>query len=175
VEVADVTSQEVRVRLDDGAESGLAALLAQYLAQVLQDGEHERRRARRLRGRVAVTASDHGRSVTLDLQGDEILVRDGAVPPLDASIAAPYPALLELLRGEGHPLRDHLQGRLRVRISPRRPLLALRLYGLMRLRPETAAGRPQRRRSLAAGLLGAAALVAVIAAARAWRRRPRDA
>jgi SCP-2 sterol transfer family protein len=138
VEVAAVTSQPVRVRLDDGAESGLAALLAQYLAQVLEDGEDERRRARRLRGRVGVTARDHGRSVTLDLQGDEIVVRDGAAPPLDASIAAPYPTLLELLRGEGHPLRDHRHGRLRVRVSLRRPLLALRLYRLLRLRPEIA-------------------------------------
>jgi len=160
-----VSSPEVRVRLAEGASSGLAALLAQYLSQVLADGDAERRRARRLRGRVGITARDHGASVTLDLVGDEIVVRDGIAPPLDAAIAAPYQALLELLRGEGHPLRDHLRGRLRVQISARRPLLPLRVYGLMRLRPEAAPRRG--RRLLVAGLLGAAAIAVVVVLARA--------
>jgi hypothetical protein len=105
------------------------------LAQVLGDGERERRRARRLRGRVGVTASDHGASATLDLRGDEIVVRDGAEPPLDAAIAAPYATLLDLMRGEGHPVRDHLGRRLRVRVTLRHPLLPLGVYRLLRLRP----------------------------------------
>lgn len=162
-----MTPQEVHVRLAEDASSGLAALLAQYLTQILADGEAERRRARCLRGRVGLTARDHGASVTLDLQGDEIVVRDGVVPPLDAAIAAPYRVLLELLQGKGHPLRDHLRGSLRVRISPRRPLLPLQVYGLMRLRPETAGTRPRwRRRLLVAGVLGVAMIGAVIAVRR---------
>jgi hypothetical protein len=139
VEVA-VTTPEVRVRLADDASSGLAALVAQYLTQVLAAGAAERRRARRLRGRMGVTARDHGASVTLDLRGDEILVEEGAAPPLDASIVAPWSVLLELLRGEGHPLREHFRRRLRVRISARRPLLAFRAYRLLRLRPPARGG-----------------------------------
>jgi predicted lipid carrier protein YhbT len=139
VEIA-VTTPEVRVRLAEGAGSGLAALVAQYLSQVLAEGAAEQRRARRLRGRMGVTARDHGASVTLDLRGDEILVEDGAVPPLDVAIVAPWSVLLELLRGEGHPLRDHLRRRLRIQWSARRPLLPLRAYRLLRLRPAPRGG-----------------------------------
>ena len=132
-----MTTGEPRVRVEDGASSGLAALLAQYLTQILEDAEVARR-ARSLRGRIAVTARDHGASVTLDLRGHEIVVREGVAEPVDGAIAAPFAALLELLRGEGHPLRDHLRRRLRVRVTPRRLLLPLRVYRLLRLRPEGA-------------------------------------
>ena len=49
----------VQVRLADGAESGLANIVQQYLEQNLEESEPRRRRARRLRGRVAMTAADH--------------------------------------------------------------------------------------------------------------------
>jgi hypothetical protein len=125
---------EARVRVAEGAESGLAVLVAQYLEQVLADGGAARR-ARAVRGRIAVTASDRGASVTLDFDRGDIVVCDGVREPVDAAVAAPFGALLALLRGEGHPVRDHLRGRLRVRVAPRRLLLPLRVHRLMRLRP----------------------------------------
>lgn len=128
----------VPVRLADGAESGLARIVQQYLEQDQADFETKRRRAARLRGRVAMTASDHGTAVTLDFLGSEILVYDGERTPVDASIAGPHEALVRLVQGETNPLREHLRGRLRVRSRPRRLFLPLRLHGLMKLEGEHA-------------------------------------
>jgi hypothetical protein len=131
-----LATDPVPVRLADGAESGLAHIVQQYLEQDLAEFEKKRRRAARLRGRVAMTASDHGTSVTLDFRGDEILIFDGERAPLDASIAGPQRALVRLLQGETHPLVEHLRGRLRVRSRPRRLFFPLRLHRLMKLETE---------------------------------------
>jgi hypothetical protein len=134
VEVKVATSPTVSVRVSGGA-GGFASLVAQYLEQTLAESVEAARALRRLRGRIGVTASDHEASITLDLRGGEISIEPGANPPLDTAVVAPWSALLELLRGEGHPLRDHLRRRLRIRWSARRPLLPLQAYRLLRLRP----------------------------------------
>jgi hypothetical protein len=134
VEVDGVPAADARVRVAEGASGGLAALVAQYLEQVLENADTARR-ARAMRGRIAVTASDRGTSVTLQFDRGDIVVSDGVAEPVDAAVAAPFPALLDLLRGEGHPVRDHLRGRLRVRATPRGLLLPLRVHRLLRLPP----------------------------------------
>jgi predicted lipid carrier protein YhbT len=123
----------VPVRLAEGTQSGLAHIVHQYLEQDLAEFETKRRKAARLRGRVAMTASDHDTAVTLDFRGDEIVIHDGECAPVDASITGPHRALVKLLQGEAHPLVEHLRGRLRVRAKLRRLLLPLRLHGLMKL------------------------------------------
>lgn len=125
----------VLVRLDESAASGLANIVFQFLSQDLADFEHKRRLAARLRGRIAMTASDHDVTVTLAFTGREIVIFDGEQADVDASIAGPHAALVRLLQGETHPLREHLRGRLRVRARLRRILLPLRLHRLVRLTP----------------------------------------
>jgi hypothetical protein len=147
------------VRLADGAESGLANIVRQYLEQNLDDSEQRRRRAYGLRGRVAMTAADHEITVTLDFRGEEIVIWDGECGPLHASIAGPHRALVGLLQGEGNPLLEHLRGRLRVRSSLRKPLFPLQVHGLMKLPPEERGQRRTRSYVFAAGV------VAVMAAA----------
>jgi SCP-2 sterol transfer family len=154
-----VAANPVRVRRADGAESGLANIVQQFLEQNLEESEQRRRRARRLRGRIAMTAADHEITVTLDFRGDEIVIWDGAQEPLQASIAGPYSALVKLLQGEGNPLLEHLRGQLRVRSGLRHPFFPLRVHGLMKLSPQ-ARGREKPR-----GYLLAAGLVAAMAAA----------
>jgi hypothetical protein len=124
------------VRLDDRAASGLAHIVQQYLVQDLAEFEKKRSRAARLRGRIAMSASDRDTSVTLDFRGDEIVIFDGACAPLDSSIQGSYQALLRLLQGRANPLVEHLRGRLRVRSRPRRLFLPLRLHRLMKLTTE---------------------------------------
>ncbi len=150
----------VRVRLAGGAESGLANIVQQYLEQDLAEFEEKRRRAARLRGRMAMTASDHEAAVTLEFGGDEISIWDGERPPLDASIVGPYRALVRLLQGEAHPLLEHLQGRLRVRSSLHKPFFPLHVHNLMKLPPE----QPGRGRAWAYVLATGAAAVIVGAA-----------
>ena len=64
----------VRVRLAEGAESGLANIVQQFLEQSLDDSEPRRRRARRLRGRVAMTAADHDIARVLKLELTETFI-----------------------------------------------------------------------------------------------------
>jgi len=145
--------------LADGAESGLANIVQQFLEQSLDDSEPRRRRARRLRGRVAMTAADHEITVTLDFRGEEIVVWDGEQEPLQASIAGPHRALVGLLQGEGNPLLEHIKGRLRVRSSFRKPFFPLQVHNLLKLSPEERGQRRTRSYLLAGGV------VAVMAAA----------
>ncbi len=151
----------VRVRLGDGAESGLANIVQQYLEQNLDESAQRRRRARRLRGRVAMTAADHEITVTLDFRGDEIMVWDGERGPLHASIAGPYQSLLGLLQGEGNALAEHLRGRLRVRSSLRKPFFPLQVQSLMKLPPAQRRQRHTRYYVLAAGVVAAMVVAAV--------------
>ncbi|MDO8616296.1 MAG: hypothetical protein Q7T33_11280 [Dehalococcoidia bacterium] len=156
----------VRVRLADGARSGLASMVQQFLEQDLTDFEGKRRRASRLRGKLAMTAVDHEVTVTLEFAGDQISIWDGERAPLDASIAGPYRSLVGLLQGESHPLVEHLRGRLRVRSSLRKPFFPLRVHGLMKLPPveREARARPLWAYAAAAGLAAAAISGAVAAA-----------
>jgi hypothetical protein len=131
-----VSTLPVPIRLAEGAGSGLAHIVQQYLEQDLADFERKRVRARKLRGRVAMTASDHDTTVTLDFTGEEVLIFDGEKAPVDASITGPYQALVRVIQGEAHPLLEHLRGRLRVRSRLRRPLLPFRLHKLMKLETE---------------------------------------
>jgi hypothetical protein len=147
------------VRLAEGAESGLANIVQQFLEQSLDESKSRQRRARGLRGRVAMTAADHEMTVTLDFRGEEIVVWDGEQGPLQASIAGPHRALVGLLQGEGNPLLEHLRGRLRVRSSFRKPFFPLQVHGLMKLPPEERGQRRTRSYVLAGGA------VAVLAAA----------
>jgi hypothetical protein len=145
--------------LAEGAESGLANIVQQFLEQSLDESEARRRRARRLRGRVAMTAADHEMTVTLDFRGEEIVVWDGEQGPLQASIAGPHRMLVGLLQGEGNPLLEHVRGRLRVRSSLRKPFFPLQVHNLMKLPPEERGQRRTRSYLLAGGV------VAVMAAA----------
>lgn len=127
--------ETVTVRLADGAESGLASIIQQFLEQQLLDCEDRRGTAARIRGRLALIATDYEVAVTIEFEGRDIAVWDGLREP-NASIAGPYASLLELVQGRTNPLMEHLRGRLKVRTTLRHPFLPLRLHRLMRLSPD---------------------------------------
>lgn len=154
----------VPVRLANGAESGLANIVQQYLEQDQAEFPAKRRQARRLRGRLAMTANDYGTSVTVEFREDEIAIWDGERLPVDASITGPYTGLARLLQGRAHPLVEHLRGRLRVRSSLRRPFFPLHVHSLMKLPAEKSARPP----AWAWGLAAAAAATGIGAALALW-------
>ena len=121
--------------LQGGASSGLALMTGQYLEQILDAAPAKQRRARSLRGRLALEATDAGVTITVSFRGDRIDIEDGAVPPLDAYVGGPYVALTNLLAGRANAVMEHLRRRLRVRSSLRRPFFPYRVYGLLRLAP----------------------------------------
>lgn len=125
-----------QVHLDEAADSGFANIVQQYLQQSLDESEKRRRRARQLRGRMAMIATDHGQTVTLVFTGDEVAIQDGERGPLDASIRGAYPTLVDLIQGEASPLVSHLTGRIKVTSSFSKPFFPLHVHNLMKLEPE---------------------------------------
>jgi hypothetical protein len=130
--------ETVEVRLAGGASSGLASIVRQYLEQQLTESGSRRTRAARIRGRLALMATDYGIGVTLEFGGAGIAIWDGVREPLDASIAGPYAGLTQLIQGRTNPLIEHLRGRLKVSSRLRNLFLPIRLHRLMRLQPEPA-------------------------------------
>jgi len=126
----------VRVRLAEGASSGLASIVQQFLEQQLEESSKRRKRALRMRGRLVLTATDYETSVTVDFRGDEIVVSDGGVEPPDASIAGPYKSLTKLLQGRSNPLVEHLRKNLVVSSRLGNLFFPLRVHRLMKLAPE---------------------------------------
>ncbi len=127
---------EIEVRLGQGARSGFASIVRQYLEQQLAESAARRRRAARLNARLGLTATDYGASVTVEFSGNRISICDGAAPGLDASIAGPLKSLTALLQGTANPLVEHLRGRLRVSSKLKSLFLPLRVHRLMKLPPE---------------------------------------
>jgi predicted lipid carrier protein YhbT len=130
--------ENIEVQLAGGASSGLASILQQYLQQQLAESEDRRGRAARIRGRMALSATDYGVAVTVEFSGPRIAIWDGAREPLDATIAGPYAALTQLVQGRTNPLVEHIRGRLKVSSRLRNIFLPIRLHRLMRLAPEQA-------------------------------------
>ena len=130
------TDVNIKVRLADDATSGLASIVQQFLHQQLAESSKRRKRASRMRGRLGLTATDYESSVTVDFCGEEIIVIDGSVEPLDASIAGPYKSLTKLLQGRSNPLVEHLRRHLKVRSRLGNLFFPLRVHRLMKLTPE---------------------------------------
>jgi predicted lipid carrier protein YhbT len=128
-------ADEVEVTLAEGAQSGLASIVQQYLEQQIAESAVRRARAARLRGRIGLSATDYGVSVTVDFGPHRISIMDGMRAPLDASIAGPYASLTKLLQGRSNPLVEHLRGRLKVTTTLRNLLLPLRVHALVKLSP----------------------------------------
>jgi putative sterol carrier protein len=126
----------IAVRRAESADSGFASIVEQFLQQSLDESEVKRRRAARLRGRIAMTASDYEQSVTLVFGEGDVAILDGAVDPLDARIVGPYQTLVDLIQGDASPLMAHLRRRIRVRSRKRKLLFPLHVHNLMKLEKE---------------------------------------
>ena len=126
-------SSNVEVHLAQGASSGLASIVQQYLEQQLAESPERRHRASRIHGRLGLIATDYSSAVTVEFGGHDIAVHDGTREPLDASIAGTHRALTKLLQGEANPLVEHIRGRLKVTSKLRNLWLPLRVHRLMKL------------------------------------------
>ena len=135
--VVATVADAIPVQRDESAESGFAMIVEQFLSQSLAESEDKRSRAARLRGRMAMTASDHGYTVTLVFAKGSISILDGGAEPLDASITGPYETLVDLIQGGDSPLRAHLGRRIKVKSRPRKLFFPLHVHNLMKLEKET--------------------------------------
>jgi putative sterol carrier protein len=133
VAVVATTAGAIPVRRDETAESGFAMIVEQFLQQSLDESADKRRRAARLRGRMAMTASDHGYTVTLVFEQQGISILDGGAEPLDAAIVGPYQTLVDLLQGDDSPIKAHLGRRIKVKSRLRKLFFPLHVHNLMKL------------------------------------------
>ncbi len=136
VAVVATTAEAIPVRRDETAQSGFAMIVEQFLQQSLDESADKRRRAARLRGRMAMTASDHGYTVTLVFAEDGVSILDGGAEPLDATIAGPYQTLVNLLQGDDSPIKAHLGRRIKVKSRLRKLFFPLHVHNLMKLENE---------------------------------------
>jgi putative sterol carrier protein len=127
------TAAAIPVRRDETAQSGFAMIVEQFLQQSLDESADKRRRAARLRGRMAMTASDHGYTVTLVFEQQGISILDGGAEPLDASIVGPYQTLVDLIQGDDSPIKAHLGRRIKVKSRFRKLFFPLHVHNLMKL------------------------------------------
>lgn len=123
----------IRVERAAAAESGFARIVEQFLTQSLEESEEKRQQARGLRGRMAMTASDHGYTVTLVFGEYGIAILDGPQEPLDATIAGPYHTLVDLIQGDESPLKAHLRRRIKVKSRLGKLFFPLHVHNLMKL------------------------------------------
>ena len=115
-------------------------IVEQFLQQSLDESAVKRRRAARLRGRMAMTASDRGYTVTLVFEQQGISILDGGAEPLDATITGPYETLVDLIQGEDSPIKAHLGRRIKVKSRPRKLFFPLHVHNLMKLDNEEQPG-----------------------------------
>lgn len=122
--VGDVPT--VRLGAGDDA-SGMASMLADLLGDNLRDYPARSRVARMVRGAVVMTASDHGRSVTVRFNGPEIVVDEGADDTAPCMVG-PWLDLAQLCSGRLSPMRAVADRRLTLRHLGRPDLLAAAGY-----------------------------------------------
>lgn len=152
----------ITIKRSEDAESGFAQMMEQFLRQSLEDSDERRRRARTLRGSIAMSAVDYGQTVTIEFARGDIAILDGSVEPLDASIAGPYQTLVDLIQGDDSPLAAHIARRIRVRSSFRKPFFPLHVHNLMKLEQERQEARRGIIGDVAAAAIAGTALVAVV-------------
>lgn len=139
-----------RIELTRDAENnGLAGMVASLIRQNLEDKPRKREDFAKLRGRVAVVAEDVRVAMTLDFQGNMLVVHDGIVGVPDVTVRAQSDDIVQLslveltrrfalpnLRGEA--MRQIMQksqaGSIHVYGALANPGLVLRLTRLMSVR-----------------------------------------
>jgi putative sterol carrier protein len=164
VAVMAAAAEAVAVTRSEEATSGFAMIVEQFLTQSLEDSEDRRQQARRLRGRIAMTAEDYDQAVTLVFEEQRISILEGPVAPLDASIRGPYETLVDLIQGDDSPLLAHLRGRVRVRSSLKKPLFPLHVHNLMKLDKEEEAGEANLFAGVREAAIAGVAVVIAVAA-----------
>lgn len=117
----------------DGEPSGLAMMLVQYFEQNARDFGRKNRQARKLRGKLALEATEGNVCVTVNFKGDEIEIADGYEPDARLLLKGGIFSLTELAGGGPNSLKKILRGELKTRAIWRRPFFALRVARFMSL------------------------------------------
>ncbi|RJP25685.1 MAG: hypothetical protein C4520_02085 [Candidatus Abyssobacteria bacterium SURF_5] len=121
----------------NGEPSGLAMMLFQYFEQNLGDCEYKRRQACRIRGKMAIEASEGNIGVTVQFKGDSIEISSGCFPNADLSMRGGIFDIAEAASsGSGKAIEKIMSGKLKIESAWRHPLFAFRVARFMSLPAE---------------------------------------
>lgn len=117
------------------ALNGLGMMMSQYLEQNFADFEHKVQAGLRIRGRVCVEV-EKGIAATVSFQGDKILIENGVGKDPDLYLQSSYLLLAKILSGKANPFVEVMQGNIKLRALPRRPIQSLKVLRLLKIPPE---------------------------------------
>ncbi len=117
------------------ALNGLGKMIQQYLEQNLEEFDYKNRQGLKLRGRVSVEV-EKGIAVTVNFSGEAILLENGVAPRPDLHIKSSYLNLAKILSGSTSPLKEILQGNIKICRIPRRPIQAIKILRFLKVPKE---------------------------------------
>lgn len=157
------------VVLADGDDaSGMACMLADLITDNLNDYPARALVARRARGDVVFTTTDHGVAVTLSFRGGRVEITDGVMAGAPV-IEAPWMTMAALCSGRSSPLKARCENDLSVTLNRRPVPVAAAAYVVSV--PGSHYGKSSNRARTALVLAAGVCLVASFARSR--RRRTR--
>lgn len=167
---SDLTSGQPNVRLEAGDDaSGFATMIGDLIADNLRDYAGRRRVARLAKGDVVLSATDKTAEITISFLGDEIVVREGAVPG-GSLLAGPWVEMAKLCSGRLNPVRALASGALNVEVRNQPALITA--TGYVMSVPPSYYGDTSRRRNVAIAI-GATAVVGAAVGGVVWYRHSR--
>ncbi|UCD56062.1 MAG: hypothetical protein JSV16_09420 [Candidatus Hydrogenedentota bacterium] len=147
--------------------SGLALMLSQYLEQNIRDFAKKNVQAMKIRGTLALEATEGNVGVTLSFKGREIEIADGCASDAKMSVRGGIFSLTELATGGTDALKKVGRGELKLHSAWRHPIFACRVAKFMSLPDEMRSAGTTRLRplwwKLAIGAGGVAAMMGLAA------------
>ena len=138
MEPGEVTRKDPRIAvctLEGQRLNGLGMMLQQYLEQNFSDFEDKVRQGLRIRGRVAVEV-ERGIGITIDFQGEKILIENGIQGRPDLYLKSSYLLLSKVLSGRANPYLELLRGNIKLLALARRPMQSFKVLQFLKIPPE---------------------------------------
>lgn len=115
--------------------NGLGMMMLQYLEQNFSDFREKQEAGRRIQGCMSVEV-EKGIGVTLDFQGDRIVIENGVREEPDLHLRSSYLLLSRVLSGKANPYLEVLRGNVRLLAFPKRPVQSLKVLRFLKIPEE---------------------------------------
>ena len=127
---------KISVCTKDGQRlNGLGMMIQQYLEQNFSEFEDKVDAALHVRGRVAVEV-EKGIAITLNFQGDKILIENGVSDSPDLHLESSYLLLSKVLSGKANPYAEILRGNIKLKAFPKKPIQSLKVLRFLKIPTE---------------------------------------
>ena len=133
---------EIKVAAKDGQHlNGLGQMMLQYLSQNIEEFEQKAKQAAKLQGTVSVEV-ENDIATSLIFLGGEIQIQNGIAAEPDLHMKGSYLVLAKILSGSAGPFKALLEGGIKLKAWPRKPIASLRILNFLRTPSEFSAQTP---------------------------------